>query len=245
MLASELRAQDQIREARLARGEDVETVARRAGVRPELVRAIEDGRFADLPPGVYARAAIRACATALGLPGSDIVLACEPLLPAIEDPVVALARLCGVRHASNPAPVPATATDPPAAAESAPEPTWRTIGAAAVDAAVVAALIVVAIGFTALACGVPPASFGRAAAPGFVLLGTVVAVYYFVLLGGIAGATAGDIVCGSRTQASAFRGNGVRDIASRTLACAAREAHMLQRLGARIRTSLDGLRSSS
>src|SRR5919197_3481639 len=96
---AQMAAHEEIREARLRRREDVESLARRAGIRPEMLRAIEDGRFDDLPPGVYARSAIRACAAALGLPADEIVAACQPLLPAVEDPVVALARLRGVRPA--------------------------------------------------------------------------------------------------------------------------------------------------
>jgi Helix-turn-helix domain len=249
MLAVAEPAHEQIREARLARGEDVESVARRAGVRPELLRAVEDGRFGDLPPGVYARSAVRACAAALGLPTDEIVAACESMLPEVEDQVAALARLRGVRPApARPAPaadlapsVPAPAPAPPAAAVE--ESIWRTIGAAAVDAAVVAFLTLAAIALTAVACGGAPAAWGRAAAPAFALLGTILAVHYFVLFGGVAGATAGDVICGAKGPAPLPGGNGGRAIVTRALACAAREAQILQRLGARTSGLL--LRSSS
>ena len=220
-----LAAHERIRDARVTRGEEIDAVARRAGVRPDLLRAIEEGRFGDLPRGVYARAAIRGCASALALPADEIIAACEPSLPGVEDPIAALARLRGMRPAR---------TDPEAPARDVvPETTWRSIAAAAVDAATIAVVMGAVVEVTAMWCGLPASALGRTAAPGFAVLASVVAVDYFVVFGGIARATFGDRLFGAPPESAASGcATDLRGIASRTLRAASRDVRTLQRLGA-------------
>lgn len=61
-----------LREARIAKGLDYDTVARRLRIRPDILQAIEDGDFERMPPKGYATNMINAYARFLGLNPSDI-----------------------------------------------------------------------------------------------------------------------------------------------------------------------------
>src|SRR6185503_5400813 len=82
---------ERLRRARAACGEELSTLSRRTGIRLQHLRAIEDGRFGDLPPGIYARSAVRAFAEACHLDPADVLADCEPFLPRVDDPIGALA----------------------------------------------------------------------------------------------------------------------------------------------------------
>ena len=75
--------QEQLRRARVGRGESLASVAARCGSRVELLQAIEDGRFQDLPTGLYARVAVRRYAGAVGLNPDEILALCASLLPEV------------------------------------------------------------------------------------------------------------------------------------------------------------------
>ena len=62
-----------LREARERRGYDLNTVARRLRIRPDILRAIEMGDFAAMPPRGYARNMVNAYAKLLGLNPTEIV----------------------------------------------------------------------------------------------------------------------------------------------------------------------------
>lgn len=61
-----------LREARIAKGLDYDTVARRLRIRPDILQAIEDGDFERMPPKGYATNMINAYARFLGLNPSDV-----------------------------------------------------------------------------------------------------------------------------------------------------------------------------
>src|SRR5262252_459097 len=88
--------QELLRCARENRGDDLSTLSARTGLRVHHIRAIEEGRFRDLPRGIYARAAIRSYATACGLDPDVVLRDCDPLLPHVEDPIGAFARARGI-----------------------------------------------------------------------------------------------------------------------------------------------------
>src|SRR5688500_20271862 len=71
-------------------------LARQCALRVEWLQAMEDGRFGDLPSGIYGRSAVRRYAEALGLDPAEILAACAPLLPLVDDPISALGRLRGM-----------------------------------------------------------------------------------------------------------------------------------------------------
>ncbi len=169
----------QLHAAREARGEDISTLSARVGVREHILRAIDEGRFDDLPSGIYGRAAIRAYASAVGRDPLEVLAACEPLLRPMEDAMAGLAHLRGMRR--------------PDRAKSAPPPlphTARRVMAAAIDAFVVMLSLLTVIAATSVL--LPVSSLGSDAADGFGLMGVMLAITYFVCVGGVAGATLGE-----------------------------------------------------
>ena len=66
---------EQMRQAREELGLDLHALEHRTRVRLHLLEAVEQGRFEDLPRGVYARAVVRAYATAVGMDPNRVVTA--------------------------------------------------------------------------------------------------------------------------------------------------------------------------
>ena len=62
-----------LREARERKGYDLNTVARRLRIRPDILRAIEAGDFSAMPPRGYTRNMVNAYARLLGLNPTEIV----------------------------------------------------------------------------------------------------------------------------------------------------------------------------
>ena len=62
-----------LRETRERKGYDLNTVARRLRIRPDILRSIEAGDFASMPPRGYARNMVNAYARLLGLNPTEIV----------------------------------------------------------------------------------------------------------------------------------------------------------------------------
>src|SRR5947207_12068148 len=93
---------EQLRCARAQRGEDLAALSARTGLRVHHIRAIEEGRLGDLPRGIYGRAAIRSFAAAYALDADAVLADCEVLLPRVEDPIDALARVRGIAPSAGP-----------------------------------------------------------------------------------------------------------------------------------------------
>lgn len=90
---------EQLRQARIDLGLDLNALEQRTRVRVHLLSAVEDGRFDELPRGVYARAVVRAYASAVGIDPHRAVTAVAAFLPALEDPLDGIARVRGFdRH---------------------------------------------------------------------------------------------------------------------------------------------------
>src|SRR3569832_1971528 len=87
----------QLKSARLTREQDLAAFARQVGVPVHHLCAIEEGRFADLPSGIYGRSAVKSYASACGLDAAEMLAAVEPWLRAVDDPIFGLARLKGLR----------------------------------------------------------------------------------------------------------------------------------------------------
>jgi hypothetical protein len=228
---------ERLRRAREADGEAAVVFARRIGVSLRLVVAIDEGRFGDLPTGLYARAAIRVYAKALSFDPDEILTACEPLLPASEDQVTALARLRGLRPApTKPAPPPSPPRESAAVESQSPGgpppfPAWRPLAAVAMDGLMIAALLVTASAGTVTMSGAGPSSLGRAAAPVFGLMAAILLCCYFVFFGGIACATAGERLVGMRVGRRHPGHVDPRMVAARAFRCAGRDVRYLLRLG--------------
>ena len=62
-----------LRETRERKGYELDTVARRLRIRPDILRAIEAGDFDAMPPRGYTRNMVNAYARLLGLNPTEIV----------------------------------------------------------------------------------------------------------------------------------------------------------------------------
>jgi uncharacterized RDD family membrane protein YckC len=164
--------------ARRARGLSLEQIARTTRLNLRYVQAIDEGRFAELPSGLYARAYVRAVAKTVELEPEALAEMLAALAPP-PDPLPAL------QEAQRSREVPIPMLDDP-----------RVYLAATIDAAVLLGVNTATVAFVAAACGLRlGALVAVTPVPLFVLCATTWALY-FVLLGGIQGRTPGQQACG-------------------------------------------------
>lgn len=64
---------DILRDERLKRGLSVEEVAQATRIRPRFIRAMEEGRTEELPPGILAKGFVRAYARFLGINPEEVL----------------------------------------------------------------------------------------------------------------------------------------------------------------------------
>lgn len=224
---------ERLRLARMARGLTIELMAERSGVRAEWLRAIDAGRFGDLPAGIYARSAMRAYAAALSLNVNEILRLSAPLLPSVEDPIDAMRRLNGITvHLQSEPPV-----EKPS---STALPDWRVIVASAIDAATMAFGLIVLVTCT-VAIGLPMSMLDRGAAGPLFSVMLLVAVLYFVVFGGMVGTTIGDYAIGGGTSAEPARLN-LQAVATRTRDAILRDSYFVEQLGEWVGRSIPGNR---
>jgi hypothetical protein len=239
---------DRLRKARLSRGDRLDALSRRTGIRATWLQAIESARYEDLPRGIYARSAVKAYAEVLGLDATAALAEAEPLLPKMEDPIDGMARVRGVpRPSPQPAPPQAperqqrfarnagrsSALGPrssvPGARSSAPS--WRPAVAAAIDAAIVLGMLTALIVVTVATFRIPLHAFGPGAALAFGTVGLLQAISYFAVFGGIAGETAGTQLVGLHVNRSSSRVD-LQRAGSRALRSAVRDAQVIEDLAA-------------
>jgi hypothetical protein len=79
--------------ARIRRGLSLSQLTARTLLSPRIVQKIDDGRFAELPGGLYARSYIRTFATAVGLDPEETVLELAEHLPPAQDPFPAMREI--------------------------------------------------------------------------------------------------------------------------------------------------------
>jgi hypothetical protein len=209
---------ERLRRARTACGDDLAALSRRTGIRLHHLRAIEDGRFQDLPPGIYARATVRAFAAACGLDAAAVLAECDDQLPREADPIVALARRSGL----PPAPA---APSRPASPDRDGSP-WRTLVAAALDAACVGTILALVVVLAALVARVPVHALAPAALT-LAVVGALLGSGYFFWFGGLCGITPGRAVLQHQPQATGGGPLDIRTIADRALLAATVDARAL------------------
>ena len=179
---------EQLRLARERRGLSLATIARQWGVREANLELIEQDRFEALPTGLYGRAAVRAYASAVGLPGDEVLAEVMPRMRALEDPVEGLARVRGLDHQPARAFKDILRVPTPAVRLSS---TTRAHVANVVDGIVLVILDFVLLEITAAVAGVRASDVLRIAAPWMLTLFLLIAALYFVMLGGLVRATVG------------------------------------------------------
>jgi hypothetical protein len=209
-------------------------LAKRTGVREENLRAIEQGRFADLPPGIYGRAAVRSFAAAFGFDPAAVLAECESQLTPVAEPINALCRLRGVRQHAPPVAAAHLSVTADAEGPSLPGgvfPGWRLLAAAALDACVVVALLLVVVVCAVTAMMVPLAALDRSG-PTFGLMGLLLGSSYFVWFGGLGGRTIGEQVCRVEARNPTRALITLRAIGAGALLAATEDARFIQDLGA-------------
>ncbi|HWK11262.1 MAG TPA: helix-turn-helix transcriptional regulator [Vicinamibacterales bacterium] len=241
---SEREAHELLKQARVERRLDHATIARRTGVREALLVAMEAGLWDRLPHGLYARAAVRSYASFLGLDPDAILRSCEASLPAPEDPIAGLARVRGLKpqKAELPGAKPReieARTTPLLEHVSGPSARWpdrrrlsMMAAALAIDSALIAAPLLLAVGAAAVLNRVPPSAMEHGAGA-FGAFGALMALLYFLCFAGVAGSTIGERVTGTGQHAvpSTHTLAAVRD---RALAAAFRDLRSIAALGVRI-----------
>jgi len=216
---------ERLRLARAACGLELETLARRSGIRVDHLRAVEEGRFADLQHGIYARSAVRTFAAAVSLDPQDVLIECDALLPGVEDPIAALGRIRGIRPVSSAPVVGTCGTIPPP-----PPGAWSALGAAVLDACVSGCLLTIVVLSTAVLAGVRPHVLAPAA-PILSAVGLVLAAAYFLWFGGLAGSTPGATAMRLLTSALPATPLTLELIATHAWRAATRDVHGLRDLG--------------
>jgi hypothetical protein len=207
--------QDFLRQAREAKSISLQEIAERTRISPWILQRLDAGEFGALPAGIYARAYLRAFASAVGLDPDMTVRQVEGALPqpdssskADADMVAQMnARQRAIAAASNTrvGPEAMLSMRPRFAAarqvmhQQVPRITRRQLYAAAViDTAFLILVNLGLLGVSAYVCGMSVFQmFEYAPAPMFLLFG-VAATSYFCLLGGVAGRTLGAYSLGIR-----------------------------------------------
>ena len=105
--------------------------------------------------------------------------------------------------------------------------------------------MLIAVVTCTVAMGVPMSALGRAAAPAFALMAFVLGGCYFVVLGGVVGATPGEQAVGLRSETMDQRPVDLRAVAARTLQCIFRDASFIGLAGKWIGRSITGHRWSA
>jgi hypothetical protein len=192
--------------ARVKRNIGLDELNARTSLSPVVLRKIDEGRFDELPPGVYARAYVKSFAAEVGLDPDEALRSIEHLLPGAPDPLPVLRELqppgfserfsakCAaiVRGVKKRADMDTDAKPDEVQVEDTSMP---RIGAAAIDALVLIVLNLAVVLLVALGTGIRPSSLLRHGSGALGMLCAVPTVLYFILFNGIAGQTVGRRLC--------------------------------------------------
>ena len=173
-----MRRHSGLHRARLQRGIDLTDLAARTRLSPRVVQRIDEGRFAELPAGLYARAYVQAFASEVGLDPKEVLQELEAVLPPVEDP------LDGLREA----------------AQARSRRTWfdglpARLGAAAADAFALLVIHAIFIDLVGITCGVTARTLFEQAPLAITALCVIPVALYFRIFGGVGGRTPGAWLC--------------------------------------------------
>lgn len=152
--------QNPLLRARLRRGLSLTEVGARTRLSPKVLRVLDEGRFGELPGGLYARGYVRAYASAVDLDPDRTVDELSPQLPIVEDPIP---RMLAIARTEDPDWL-ITLENARASAEvwidslttrlRAQAPTRNSLRTAAIDGSVLLVLQATLTALTAWMCGV-------------------------------------------------------------------------------------------
>ena len=204
-----------LHDARVASNVALGELSARTSLSPIIVRKIDEGRFAELPPGVYARSYVKAFAAEVGLDPAEALRKVEHLLPGAPDPLPVMRELKGptlsdrlgtlMERVRTRRTAPAAGDDsvddqkPDAVddVEDAPvlRPQLTRLGAASIDVVVLITMNAALVTLVAVGTGLPMSALLRHGSLALAALCAVPTVLYFVLFAGIAGRTVGGRLC--------------------------------------------------
>jgi cytoskeletal protein RodZ len=159
-----------------------------------VISKIDQGRFAELPGGLYARSYIRAFASAVGLDPEEAVRELADQLPPAQDPFPTLresARMSDPEWLTALNGLVPSATKWLAANTAGWTGMTRRTVAASIDASVLLTLLAVLIRATAWTCGMHAQALLASGSGALAVVWGIVVILYFVMLGGIGGKTPG------------------------------------------------------
>jgi hypothetical protein len=185
--------------ARLERHLDLAALNARTMLGMGVLLKIDQGRFSELPAGIYARAYVRAFASAVGLDPAAVIAELTPLLPEAPDPFPVIREI-------------EQAADQRRRSKS----TQSRCAAAVVDAAMLVGVALAVLRLIALVCGVTTGYLVQHEAPAVAVVCAVPSALYFLLFRGIGGRTLGGAVC-RLPQLPAPAPLGLNDILLRAL----------------------------
>lgn len=194
--------------ARVARSMDLSRVSALTALSPGIVRKIDDGRYEELPGGLYARSYIRAFAEAVGISPDTALKDVEPFLPGAPDPLPTLREKSGPtfgellrQHARNYVTLARTTVrqvDTTMLERQGLD--LRRAAAAALDAVVLASLGAATTALTAWICEVGFVDVLDQAGLALAVALSLPVLLYFVLFQGVGGRTPGARACGLPRQ---------------------------------------------
>ena len=197
-----------LHEARVSRKLDLGELSARTSLSPAVLQKIDEGRFGDLPAGLYARSYVKSFAAEVGLDPVAALKEVEHLLPDAPDPLSVLRELKGppasdrfVRLVESFWPREVSSDNeatPTAEADDRSKAVHTQLthwGAAALDATTLIGINTGLILLISWGSGLPAGALVRQASIALAALCAVPTVLYFVLFNGIAGRTLGGWLC--------------------------------------------------
>lgn len=152
--------QNPLLRARLRRGLSLTDVGARTRLSARVLQVLDEGRFGELPGGLYARGYVRAYALAVDLDPDQTVDELSPQLPIAEDPIP---RMLAIARTEDPAWL-ITLENARASAGTwlenltarlrAQVPSGHSLRSAAIDGSILVALQAILTAVTAWMCGV-------------------------------------------------------------------------------------------
>jgi hypothetical protein len=185
-----------LRAARLARGLSLETITAKTRLSPHITQKIDSGRFDQLPPGLYARAYVRAVAEVVGLDPQSVIAELSGVLPDAPDPVPILRE---VKRDERWIELP---------------PRMTRYVAAGLDGVFIGVMVAIIAGAIEASSGVGLTTPGVFPVVGLAVITIIVTAPYFLLLAGVAGQTLGQQIAGT-PGAEAAGPMTLRDVARR------------------------------
>jgi uncharacterized RDD family membrane protein YckC len=200
---------NRLKQTRLDNNLTIDEMVRRTKVPRRYVEMIDEGRLAELPPGVYGRSYVRAFAAVVGMNADEVLDSCAAQLVDVPDPLPALREIARERTAPTLGAAIAERIREWYAAR--PRTTDRRDSfalpgavylAAGLDAVVLFLINAFVVAVAANACDVPVDVLMRSAGGAVTIVCAFTCVMYFALLAGIGGQTLGMRVCGTRLRAN-------------------------------------------